>query len=332
MVSMNVEENATVGGENEAASVADSDAAAASVEAFGDEPATPAETRAEIARFAPRGYVQVRHILVQRPEAPRPSIVGRAVSERKHRALVLYLLLLNCWPWLQSSREPLTAGAWIRALTWEEQGVRALTWSPSTLSRSWADLQDMGLIKRGRSGKLLGVQPRREDGAEDYSAPAGRRDRTSKYFTLPHSFWNDGHFAKLTLPGLAALLIVAKETSNQPEMWVRFQDGPDWYGISAKSLQNGLRDLDRHGLLHRRIETIKAPLSKTGSTSRIWYSLTGDFGFEARKAAQANADKARKRKKKAAVEPSAKVKKRPGGKKKKRLPVVSASAPAQVSS
>ncbi|MGZ0145366.1 helix-turn-helix transcriptional regulator [Rhodococcus qingshengii] len=298
----------TPGAEVEVASAAGPDAAEIGSEAGEvNVDATPTETRAEIAKFVPRGYSQIRHVLVQKPEEPRPSVVGRAVHERKHRALVLYLMLLNCWPWLENSREPLSSGAWIRALTWEEPHVRALTWSPSTLSRAWADLEKMGLIERNRKGKLLEVRPNREDGEDIYSTPGGRRDRLSKYFTLPTSFWNEGYFAKLSLPGLAALLIVAKETSNDLEMWVRFQDGPKWYGISPKTLQNGINDLEKHGLLHKRAQKIKAPLSKTGSTTRMWYSLTGDFGYTARKAAQANAAKARSENASISIDPAAPV-------------------------
>ena len=48
------------------------------------------------------------------------------------------------------------------------------------------------------------------------------------------------------------------------------------------------------GLLHRREEHILAPLSPTGSTTRTWYSLTGDFGHEARKAQGQLASKERR--------------------------------------
>ena len=79
---------------------------------------TPAETRAEMLRFSPRGYAQLRHVLVQLPgtegaDEPRESTLARVVRARKHRALVLYLLVLTCWPWLEKSREPLPAAVWV---------------------------------------------------------------------------------------------------------------------------------------------------------------------------------------------------------------------------
>lgn len=257
--------------------------------------ASPAETRALMTRLSARGYVQLRHILVQLPDAnkPRPSTVGRTVHERRHRALLLYLLLLTCWPWLEKNTEPLAAAVWIRALTPPKGG--GLTWSASTLSRAWLDLEEMGLLeKRERKGRASLVVPRREDGNAAYDAPGGRTDRWNTYFALPDAFWNDDVFARLTLPGLAMLLIVAKETSAKKEMYLPYAKAPEWYGLSPKSAQNGLANLDEHGLLHKREETIVAPLSPTGSTTRVWYSLTGDFGSDARKAMQQRAKKERK--------------------------------------
>jgi hypothetical protein len=257
--------------------------------------ATPTETRALMTRLSARGYAQLRHILVQLPETgkPRASTVGRAVHDRRHRALLLYLLVLTCWPWLENNRKPLAASVWIRALTPPSGG--GLTWSPSTLSRAWLDLEEMGLLEpRERKGRSSLVTPRREDGSAPYDAPGGRTDRWNNYFALPDAFWNEDIFAKLTLPGLAMLLIISKETSVKKEMYLPYSQAPDWYGISPKSAQNGIADLARFGLLHRREETISAPLSPTGATTRVWYSLTGDFGNESRAALRSKAKNERK--------------------------------------
>lgn len=97
-------------------------------------------------------------------------------------------------------------------------------------------------------------------------------------------FWNEEIFARLTLPGLAMLLIIAKETNVKKEVWFTYEQAAGWYGMSAKSVQNGIGNLRNHKLVHTREQTILAPLSKTGLTSRTWYSLTGDFGHEARQA------------------------------------------------
>lgn len=251
------------------------------------ESATPEDTRREMTRLAARGYVQLRHVLVQKPEGDRRgSTLGTVVHMRKHRALVLYLLLLTCWPWLEKNHEPLAAGTWIRALT----AKGGLTWSPSTLSRAWADLEELGLIEeRTREGRSVRVTPRREDGGAPYEAPGGRTDWANAYFVVPDGLWKDEYFAKLRLPGLAMLLVIAKETNKKSEMYLPYSKADEWYGLSPKTVQNGLKELDKLGLLHKREEYVKAPLSKTGMTIRTWYSLTGDFGGDARASLQKRA-------------------------------------------
>lgn len=249
--------------------------------------ATSADTRDDMTRLAGRGYSQYRHILVQLPDRdkPRRSTLGKMLSARRHRELLLYMLVLTCWPWLEDNKEPLASDVWIRALT----AKGGLTWSSSTLSRAWTHLEELGLIRRKREDKLVRVIPRREDAGEEYTAPGGRDDRWNAYFTIPDSFWKRETFAKLSFPGLVMLLVIAKETQYQKECWLTYELLKDWYGVTAGSAQNGVADLDRLGLLHRRVEPIKASLSKTGGTTRTWYSLTGDYGHDARAKLRARA-------------------------------------------
>jgi hypothetical protein len=261
--------------------------------------ANAADTRVEITRLSARGYTQLRHILVQLPdtEPTRVSSVGTMVHTRKHRALLLYILLLTAWPWLHDRREPLEASVWIRALDGSAvpDSPKANTWSASTLSRAWADLKGMNLITTERKGRLLRVTPRREDGGDDYEFPGGRKDRWNAYFSLPDAFWLDGWFAKLSLPALAMLLLIAKETNITNEVWLTYDNCEEWYGIRPKSAQNGITELIDAGLLHRRREKVKASLSPTGYTTRSWYSLTGEFGHTARAAKQKLAAKERRK-------------------------------------
>lgn len=277
--------------------------------------ATPAETREYMTKLSGRGYAQFRHILVQLPEEgqSRASTLARMVTGRRHRELLLYLLLVSCWNWLEENHEPLAAATWIRALT-SKDGV---TWSPSTLSRSWKRLEELGLIEeRKRDDRLVRVVPRREDGAEAYTAPGGRKDRWNTYFVLPDEFWTQELFAKLSLPALAVLLVVAKETSYQDECWFTYNRMDDWYGLKSRSVQTGVNELRELGLLMSREEPVKAPLSPTGKTVRTYYSLTGEFSYAARAARQKIAQReaqARERKKAAAP----KVRMRPAKQRKK---------------
>jgi DNA-binding PadR family transcriptional regulator len=250
-----------------------------------ESPATPQDTRELFTRLAGRGYLKLRHVLVQLPDDQevRASTAGKMLSQRKHRALLLYLLILTSWPWLSRNKVPLAAAVWVRALTGPYDAKNAPTWSASTLSRALSDLQDMGLIeKRDRVKRRSHIVPRREDGAAAYTSPEGLNDRYNTYFTLPDAFWNTGLFARLSFPGLVMLLIIAKETSTKAEMYIPHEQGPDWYGISPGTVKNGINDLRKLGLLDEREEWRKAPLSPTGLTQRIWYSLTGEYSHGAR--------------------------------------------------
>lgn len=247
-------------------------------------------------RLSARGYTQIRHILVQLPERDkaRASTLAKMMHGRKHRALLLYILLLTCWPWLEKQWKPLEGKVWIRALS----ASGAPTWSASTLSRAWADLIDLGLVEKRRENRLVRVAPRREDGGDAYDAPGGRRDRWNAYFSLPDTFWNEEIFAKLSLPGLVMLLVVAKETSRQSSVWLTYDNAEEWYGIKPKSAQNGLEELRRLKLVTRTAKTVSAPLAPDGKTVHMHYALTGDFGHDARRALQARAEKATKKRQK----------------------------------
>ncbi|QIS43154.1 ArsR family transcriptional regulator [Clavibacter capsici] len=267
------------------------------------EGATPADTRAEILRLSARGYTQIRHILVQLPDRdkPRASTLARMMHGRRHRALLLYLLVLTCAPWLKDQHEPLQGAVWVRALT----AKGAPTWSESTLSRAWNDLVELGLVEKTRENRLVRITPRREDGAASYDPPGGRSDRYNAYFTVPDDFWTKEVFAELSLPGLVMFLVVAKETSNTSDVWLAYNRADEWYGIKPKSAQNGLDELVRLGYATRSAQTVPAPLSPTGNTVRLRYALTGPFGHKARKTLQARAAKATKnRQKTAKISPS----------------------------
>ncbi|MGN6238182.1 MAG: helix-turn-helix transcriptional regulator [Cellulosimicrobium cellulans] len=262
---------------------------------------TSASTREALLKRQARGYTQVRGLLVQRPRTmpgpagERSSTLARFVSERKHRALVLYLLLLGAWPEIEyriaNDRAPLEAQVWVRALTSNHK--KALTWSPSTLSRAWTELEDMGLVSRQRRGRLVYVRPRREDGQEDYTRPQGRRGHEHTYFVLPDAFWNDEVFADLGLAALAMFLLIAKETNGTKETHLTYPQIEAWYGIRQRTAQKGIAELLTRELVYVRREHVPAPLSGVGYTIAQHYSLTGDYGYQARAAMRKRAQSER---------------------------------------
>lgn len=248
--------------------------------------ASPAETRADLLKVTGRGYTVIRHILRQLPadSTARTSVLGPMVTERKRRSLQLYLLLLTVWPWLASQQKPLAAAVWARALSTD----RGRQWTVSNVSAAWTDLESRGLIERHRQQRGLEVAPRREDGKAKYTKPGLiKGDRSETYFVLPAEFWTEEWFEKLTLPGLAMLLIIAGETSDKDEVWLTNHDAAIWYGFSARSVEAGIENLRDEGLLTERVEWIKAPLSAVGATQRHWYSLTGVFSTASRASIQA---------------------------------------------
>lgn len=163
---------------------------------------------------------------------------------------------------------------WARLLDAEENassaGARTAAWR--TLGR----LHDRRLITRSRSAhsnRNITVTLLREDGSGDpYTHPAlGARDNPAdRYLRLPSTFWTRGFDAKLTIPGLAMLLTVARE-----KPWSAFpsEQMPDWYGWSADTAERGLRDLLDLGLVDRRESYRRAPLTPAGSTLFYQYRL-----------------------------------------------------------
>lgn len=251
------------------------------------ETATPAQTRAELKKVSGSGYPKVRHILRQHPDdvADRVSVLGPMVTARKRRSLVAYLLLLTIWPWLSKQERPLPAAVWARALSTD----KGRQWTTTNVSAAWADLEKRGLVVRRRLSRGVVIEPRREDGAEAYTSPgtiAG--DRRETYFIVPPEFWEEEWFERLSLPGLAMLLIIAGETSDKSEVWLTHEKTALWYGFSQRSVEAGIEDLRKQGLLNERIVWTTAPLSAIGKTQQHWYSLSGAFSFEARQRLQAS--------------------------------------------
>lgn len=258
--------------------------------------ATPATTRESFTRSAGRGYTVIRNQLVQVRVGGKwtGSTVGRLVEARQPRALLAYLLLLMSWSAIDKREQPLEAGVWARALSPSDPQPE---WPAAAMTRIWNVLEEFGLIHRSRQGRLVKLGPRREDGVKPYTRPrpdlsAGRRE---KFFILPDSFWLDGWHEKLSLPGLAVLLILLEETTGRDEVAIGYERAPDWYGVSAKTFQNGVEDLRKNSLVAIRKTWVRDDFSTIGKKPKFFYSLTGEFSRQSRRSLQAAATRATKK-------------------------------------
>jgi hypothetical protein len=242
-----------------------------------------AEDRAEAATKARRGYMQIRSTFVQTVSgADRSGPLAVFVSGSQYRAILVYLMLLNVWPWLHDDKLPMEAAGWINLLHSRGTPGRTLVWSESTLSRTWKYLAKTKMItkNRGALGRLR-VVPSMEDGSGNpYTFPTGEKGNLEEaYFTLPERFWSEEDFAALTLPGIAMLLILARETNKKPEFSATQDQMADWFGIHRSTVAKGLEQLRVRGLLNERFEEVPAKLSKIRKTWRTHFSLTGEYVF-----------------------------------------------------
>lgn len=258
-----------------------------------DEDSTPATTRAEFVRISARGFTVIRNIFVQDRVGGKGvgSTLGRLVEARQPRPLLAYLLLLMSWSAIDKLPEPLEAAVWARALS---PNPPANPIPASAMTRVWNKLAELELITRQREARLVRIGPRREDGKRDYSRPRPDESRSvrEKFFVLPDVFWTENWYEKLSMPGVAMLLILLEETTGRDEVHLAYERAPAWYGISAKTMQNGLDELRHFGLATMREEWVRSDLSKVGKKQRRYYQLTGPFSRRARKKLQDTAKRA----------------------------------------
>ena len=260
-----------------------------------DPAATPGQTRENLTKIAARGYTVIRNSFVQEQRAGKwvGSSLGRLVNARQPRALLAYLLLLMSWSALDKRPKPLEAVVWARALSPDPPRP---PWAASAMSRVWTALEEPPhrLVVRERKARLVKLSPRQENGRAAYSRP--RPDESTrtgeKFFILPDAFWLHGWAQRLSMPGIAVLLILLHGTTGRDETRVSPEHAEDWYGIAEKTMRNGLEELRKAGLITERREWVTEPLSPIGKTQRLYCSLNGVFSREERQRLQAEAARA----------------------------------------
>ncbi|MGW4824286.1 hypothetical protein ACWEP4_36465 [Streptomyces sp. NPDC004227] len=234
--------------------------------------ATGRDTRTAVLKKSIRVNVPLRKTFVQAPKGAvsRHGPLKEFVTGRDLRGLKAYLMIVaacsngtNGWSTEHDS------AVWARMMdileTATEQSARTGAWR--TLRR----LEKRRLIICHRRGTKITVTLLREDGSgKPYDRPRGDTEE-NRFLQIPATFWTKGYDEALDLPALALLLVVAREKN-----WSTFPSdkAPEWYGWSADTHERGLKKLLELGLVERREEYKKAPLSPLGVTMAYQYQRT----------------------------------------------------------
>jgi hypothetical protein len=237
-----------------------------------DPTATPHQTLVKMTTLAGRGFTVVRDSFVQvkRNGKSVGSSLGRLVQARRHRALLAYLVLLMIAQPFDKRPKPLEAQVWARALSPDPP---AAEWPDTAMTPVWTMLEKPPhkLVVKDRQARLVKITPRKENGRGPYARPRPDQrpsDVGERYFVLPDAFWLDGWHNRLSMPGVAVLLILLAGTTSREEAWLSPERADEWYGISTKTMFNGLEELRKKGLLRVREEWVPAELSAIGKTKK----------------------------------------------------------------
>ena len=239
-------------------------------------PATTHETVEAIVQSSRRGKATpLRRVFLQQGRGRRsaPGPLASFVTAGDRTGLLLYLLALT-----KASRKPwdvsLPAPVWARALGFEKpMGTTAC----GRVSKAWSRLVGKNLVTRSKDGRLAKFTLLCEDGTgKPYNSPE------KDYFRVPLALWTEGKkqktwFEILNLPELTFLIIAL---SNKEGFSLPAERGPDYYGISADTLERGVRGLKKKGLLDVRKNYKKAPLAPAGFTYENSYTLQPPFVLE----------------------------------------------------
>lgn len=234
--------------------------------------ATGRDTRTAVLKKSIRANVPLRKTFVQAPRGAvsRHGPLKEFVTGRDLRGLKAYLMIVAaCSNGTSGWSTTHDSAVWARMMdifeTATDQSARTGAWR--TLRR----LEKRRLITCQRSGTMITATLLREDGSgEPYDRPRGETEE-NRFLQIPATFWTKGYDEALDLPGLALLLVVAREKNWSP---FPAEKAREWYGWSADTHERGLKKLLELGLVERREEYKKAPLSPLGVTMAYQYQRT----------------------------------------------------------
>ncbi|WP_189351434.1 hypothetical protein [Zhihengliuella salsuginis] len=261
-------------------------------------PITPAETRRELFTNAKRGYARIQKNFVQNPERVenRGSVLGKMVTDRKERALELLLTIHALEPILEGS--PLPIGTWARLLSSEKRPC-----SSRTIREALRYLSGANLLQVPGQGESPEIVLLREDGSGRPPLKTGAalpaETQGNGFFTIPFTFWTEGHIDTLRLPGKAMLLMMLRDT-NDPKGKTTFtvpvERAQAWYGISERTAERGYGELSRHGLIASHVQKVADARSPVGYRAVHHRALLGDYSTAHREQLRKEANAAAKAK------------------------------------
>lgn len=236
--------------------------------------ATPHDTVDAVVAGTQRRAFPLRRTFLQQKLDGRsaPGPLAEFVVGSDLLALRLYFLALTkatVEPWDVS----LHSAVFARALGLPNPMSQA---TRGRVSKAWTRLVQRNLVARSRRNRLAEFTLLAEDGSgQPYTRP------TSSYLQVPHDYWTAGPdgsrrwYEVLKMPDLTFLVIALSNLDSFP---LPAERGPDYYGISADTLQRGSTALRRHGLLDIERRRVKAPLAPDGFTHENRYTLMAPFG------------------------------------------------------
>lgn len=234
--------------------------------------ATGRDTRTALLTRSIRANVPLRKTFVQAPRsaACRHGPLRAFVTGRDLRGLKAYLMIVAaCSSGASGWTTEHDSAVWARMMDIHETAgdASARTGAWRTLRR----LENRKLITCARDGTMIRVALLREDGSgEPYDRPVGDTEE-NRFLQIPATFWTKGYDERIDLPGLALLLVVAREKN-----WTTFpaDKAPQWYGWSKDTHERGLKKLLDLGLVERREHYVKAPLTPSGYVMAYQYQRT----------------------------------------------------------
>ena len=229
-----------------------------------------------------RGIVPIRKVFVQQGHGrtTRPGPLATFLRSHDDRGLEAYLFLHA----MASAAAPyncvLSSGVWVRVLGLAQNAE--LRSARGAVSKIMKRLADRKLVERSRTGRKANLALLCEDGSKTKYERLLGKSKFDRWLQLPHAYWLEGHYTELNLPAKVILLIALSLDDGFPLPQDRAWD---WYGISADSADEGLRELVNKGLLRREYHWEDSSRSDTGWTKRYTYTPIGSFSKAERKKA-----------------------------------------------